>query len=139
MCTAMTGATPVYLCTWAASSAFSLGVRGTPGWPNTLNRVPVLPNAQEGSSICCCASAALAPVRSRISGHLHYSVHVKYLFDPLEPLVGRAAVEFGEIGRHFPLPPGIDLGLGHAVERGLVIRRFHVPHEQPVLGQEQAV
>jgi hypothetical protein len=51
MCTAMLGAAAVYLWTWAASSAFSYGVRGTPGWPNTLNRVPLFPNAQEGSSI----------------------------------------------------------------------------------------
>jgi hypothetical protein len=51
MCTAMLGATPVYLCTWAASSAFSCGVRGTPGCANTLNRVPLFPNAQDGSSI----------------------------------------------------------------------------------------
>ena len=47
----MLGATPVYLCTWAASLAFSNGVRGTPGWPNTLNRVPLFPNAHDGSSI----------------------------------------------------------------------------------------
>ncbi len=49
----MLGATPVKRWTWAASSAFSHGVRGTPGWPNTLNRVPVFPNAHEGSSISC--------------------------------------------------------------------------------------
>src|ERR1700758_2918874 len=41
MWTAMLGATPVNRWTWAASSAFSHGVRGTPGWPNTLNRVPL--------------------------------------------------------------------------------------------------
>src|ERR1700761_703023 len=66
MCTAMRGATPVKRCTCAASSAFSHGVRGTPGWPNTLNRVPELPKAQEGSSISCCLSAALTAVRSRM-------------------------------------------------------------------------
>src|SRR5271154_1568212 len=66
MCTAMLGATPVNRWTCAASSAFSHGVRGTPGWPNTLNRVPVFPNAQEGSSILCCRSAALTAARSRI-------------------------------------------------------------------------
>src|SRR3984957_4580995 len=59
MCTAMLGATPVYLCTWAASSAFSKGLRGTPGCANTLNRVPLFPNAQDGSSIWCCRSASL--------------------------------------------------------------------------------
>jgi hypothetical protein len=51
MCTAMLGATPVYACTWAASSAFSNGFLGTPGCANTLNRVPLFPNAQDGSSI----------------------------------------------------------------------------------------
>src|SRR6266576_3013641 len=66
MCTAMRGATPVKRCTCAASSAFSHGVRGTPGWPNTLNRVPEFPKAQEGSSISCPFSAALTAVRSRI-------------------------------------------------------------------------
>src|ERR1700722_10956046 len=66
MCTAMLGATPVKRWTWAASSVFSQGVRGTPGWPNTLNRVPVFPNAHEGSSISCSRRAALTPARSRI-------------------------------------------------------------------------
>src|SRR5690242_21361898 len=88
MCTAMRGATPVKRCTCAASSAFSHGVRGTPGWPNTLNRVPEFPNAQEGSSISCPFSAALTAVRSRIWCSSPLSVHVKYLADPLEPPVG---------------------------------------------------
>src|SRR5690242_2440178 len=139
MCTAMRGATPVKRCTCAASSAFSHGVRGTPGWPNTLNRVPEFPKAQEGSSISCPFSAALTAVRSRIWCSSPLSVHVKYLADPLESLVGRKAVEFGEVGRHVPLPPGVDLGRGHAVERGLVILRFQVSNQQPVLRQEQAV
>src|SRR4249919_1315863 len=102
MCTAILGATPVKRCTCAASSAFSHGVRGTPGWPNTLNRVPEFPKAQEGSSISCPFSAALTAVRSRIWCSSPLSVHVKYLADPLEPLVGRQAVEFGEVGRHAP-------------------------------------
>ena len=76
----MLGATPVYLCTWAASSAFSYGVRGTPGWPNTLNRVPLFPNAQDGSSIWCFLSAFLTAVRSRIPAHL--LIQVKNLGDP---------------------------------------------------------
>ena len=67
MCTATLGATPVYRCTCAASSIFSCGVRGTPGWANTLNRVPVLPNAQDGSSICCARRAVFTAVRSGIS------------------------------------------------------------------------
>src|SRR6476619_2806754 len=88
MCTAMRGATPVKRCTCAASSAFSHGVRGTPGWPNTLNRVPEFPKAQEGSSISCPFSAALTAVRSRIWCSSPLSVHVKYLADPPEPPVG---------------------------------------------------
>ncbi len=51
MCSATLGATPVNRCTTAASAIFSSGDRGTPGWLNTLNRVPELPNAHEGSSI----------------------------------------------------------------------------------------
>src|SRR4051812_44557587 len=51
MCSDTRGATPVYRCTCAASEIFSNGSRGTPGWENTLNRVPELPNAQLGISI----------------------------------------------------------------------------------------
>ena len=40
------------------------GVRGTPGWPNTLNLVPELPNAQDGSSIRWVARAAFTLVTS---------------------------------------------------------------------------
>src|SRR6201999_2815982 len=58
MCRATLGATPVNRCTWAASSIFSSGVRGTPGCANTLNLVPVLANAHDGNSICCAFSAA---------------------------------------------------------------------------------
>jgi hypothetical protein len=70
MCTATVGATPVNLWTCAASSIFSCGVRGTPGWANTLNRVPVFPKAQDGSSIRCDLRAVFTAVRSGISGHL---------------------------------------------------------------------
>src|SRR3954454_13627831 len=66
MCSDTRGATPVCLCTWAASSTFSNGSRATPGWPNTLNRVPELPNAHEGSSMVCSARAASAAVRRSV-------------------------------------------------------------------------
>ena len=58
------GATPVYLWTTAASAIFSSGDRGTPGWLNTLNRVPEFPNAQEGVSMRWAASARLTAARS---------------------------------------------------------------------------
>src|SRR5258705_9402534 len=58
MCRATVGATPVNRLTWAASATFSYGSRGTPFWAKTLNRVPELPNAQEGNSIRCDRSAA---------------------------------------------------------------------------------
>src|ERR1700753_3139311 len=67
---AMIGATPVNWWTWAASSAFSNGLRGTPAWAKTLNRVPLLPNAQDGSSIWWRLRASLTAVRSRMRGHL---------------------------------------------------------------------
>src|SRR3954462_10950188 len=51
MCSDTRGVTPVYRCTCAASEIFSNGSRGTPGWENTLNRVPELPNAQLGTSM----------------------------------------------------------------------------------------
>src|SRR6187399_3092089 len=62
MCSATVGATPVYRWTCAASAIFSYGSRGTPCWANTLNRVPELPNAHEGSSIRCVRSTACAAV-----------------------------------------------------------------------------
>src|SRR5450631_4315502 len=70
MCTATRGATPVRACTRAASSIFSCGVRGTPACAQTSNRVPVFPNAQDGSSICCPRSADFTAFTSGISGHL---------------------------------------------------------------------
>src|SRR5215469_7259963 len=73
MCTATVGATPVYLWTCAASSIFSVTVRGTPGWANTLNRVPVLPNAHDGVSIRCARNAVFTAVRAGITTHLQAS------------------------------------------------------------------
>src|SRR3954470_5416107 len=58
MCRATVGATPVKRWTSAASATFSYGSRGTPCWAKTLNRVPELPNAQDGSSIRWDRSAA---------------------------------------------------------------------------------
>ncbi len=43
MCRATVGASPVYSWTVAASAIFSCTVRGVPGEPNTLKRVPELP------------------------------------------------------------------------------------------------
>src|SRR5919197_3143082 len=65
MCRATLGATPVKRCTVAASSTFSKGLRGTPGWPNTLKRVPLLPNAHDGSSICWVRRSSLTSSRLR--------------------------------------------------------------------------
>ncbi len=59
MCNDTRGTTPVYRFTCAASATFSNGSRGTPCWANTLNRVPELPKAHDGTSICCAFSAAL--------------------------------------------------------------------------------
>src|SRR5690349_10279076 len=67
MCNATDGATPVYLCTCAASAIFSNGSRGTPGCANTLNRVPELPNAHEGSSMCWLRSTSATAARSTIA------------------------------------------------------------------------
>src|SRR2546423_11136816 len=66
MCSATDGATPVNACTWAASAIFSSGVRGTPACGKTLNRVPELPNAQDGSSMRWARSAAVIVSRSAI-------------------------------------------------------------------------
>ena len=56
----------MYLFTWAASEIFSNGSRGVPGDPKTLNRVPELPNAHDGSSIACAARASRASPLSAI-------------------------------------------------------------------------
>ena len=88
----MLGATPVKRCTCAASSAFSHGVRGTPGWPNTLNRVPEFPKAQEGSSISCSFSAALTAVKvTHLTFISYFQSHVKYLYRARLTLVGQPA------------------------------------------------
>src|ERR1700733_4228822 len=118
MCTATLGAAPVYLCTCAASAIFSCGVRGTPGCANTLNRVPVLPNAHDGVSIRCARNAVFTAVRSGISRHLQAaqaaavqslcgpvgvrlgslagSAEVESLGQPAEPLVRPVVAEVGE-------------------------------------------
>src|SRR3954454_19010571 len=62
MCNATDGARPVSSCTFAASAIFSSTVRGVPGVANTLNRVPELPNAQEGSSILKESSGSMTSV-----------------------------------------------------------------------------
>src|SRR5438445_608834 len=66
MWSATLGAAPVYLCTWAASAIFSNGSRGTPACAKTLNRVPELPNAHEGSSIRWCPSTSFTALSSTI-------------------------------------------------------------------------
>jgi len=58
MWSATVGATPVKRWTWAASAIFSYGSRGTPFWAKTLKRVPELPNAHDGSSMCWDLSVA---------------------------------------------------------------------------------
>src|SRR5690349_55302 len=66
MCRATVGATPVKAWTWAASSSFSCGVRGTPGWAKTLKRVPELPYAHDGVSTAWVLRAAFTAERSDI-------------------------------------------------------------------------
>src|SRR5215470_11613942 len=123
MCTATLGATPVYLCTCAASSIFSSTVRGTPGWANTLNRVPVFPNAHDGTSTRCAPSADFTAVRSGITTHLQAArgrfgvrrslVQVEDLGDLAESLVGPLVTDAGEERRHLRLPAGVHTGLLH--------------------------
>src|SRR6516165_7523140 len=135
MCTATDGATPVYLCTWAASSIFSSGVRGTPGWANTLNRVPLFPNAHDGSSIWWFLSAFLTAIRSGIWVVL--LSEVKDFGDPQEGLVGRAAGD--EELRHLRLPALVDLGRRHRVERSLIVLGLQVADKETVVAEEQRV
>ncbi len=74
MCSATVGASPVYRCTCAASAIFSYGSRGVPGVENTLKRVPELPNAQLGSSICCRASWSPMPAKVGVDVIVHFLV-----------------------------------------------------------------
>src|SRR3984885_1206386 len=101
MCTATVGATPVNVWTCAASSIFSCGVRGTPGWANTLNRVPVFPKAQDGSSIRCDLRAVFTAVRSGISGHLQAADLVQHAFPagPSHGTLSHGTLSPGEISR----------------------------------------
>src|ERR1700712_472070 len=66
MCRATLGASPVSSFTLAASASFSWMVRGVPGVPKTLNRVPELPNAQDGSSITCSPSRSVMAAKDVI-------------------------------------------------------------------------
>src|SRR5580704_9696773 len=136
MCTATLGATPVNRCTWAASSIFSVTVRGTPGWANTLNRVPVFPNAHDGVSIRCARSAAFTAVRSGISGHLQAaepdgSVEVKDLGDPAEPFVGPLVTDVGEERGHLGLPALVHASLLHPLSRRVEVVGLQVTDQQP--------
>src|ERR1700744_5917996 len=95
MCRATLGATPVNRCTWAASSIFSSGVRGTPGCANTLNLVPVLANAHDGNSICCAFSAAFTLATSCITGPLAGRAAPPLRSRPANP---RSEVELVDVG-----------------------------------------
>src|SRR5262245_48895207 len=146
MCTATVGVTPVNACTCAASSIFSRTVRGTPAWANTLNRVPVLPNAHDGNSTRCPRSALFTAVTSPITVHLQaadrmrsWSVEVEDLGDPAEALVGPLVPEVGEERRHLRLPAAVDVGLRDPLKRRLVVVGLQVADEQPVVGEEDGV
>src|SRR5215207_5868151 len=124
MCSATLGATPVNRCTVAASAIFSCGVRGTPGWANTLNRVPELPKAQDGVSIRCADSACFTRARSTMLDHVspvgaELVLEVEHLGQQLEGLVRPGAAD-GEL-RHLRLPAGVRVGPGHRRPRGVQV------------------
>src|ERR1700712_3911573 len=93
MCSETERATPVNASTWAASSSFSYGSRATPGWENTLNRVPELPNAHDGISIHWRLSSSLMLLMSSSPSG---SGEVEDLRDRLDALVGPLIAEPGE-------------------------------------------
>src|SRR5215470_9917238 len=109
MCRETLGATPVYRCTCAASWIFSNGSRGTPGCPNTLKRVPELPNPHDGVSIRWRRRASLTAVNSGMEGFLGVAravqagelvLEVEDLGDEAKVVVGVTAVEVDEELRH---------------------------------------
>src|SRR4051812_27972626 len=106
MCSETRGATPVNVCTWAASSSFSKGFRATPGCPNTLKRVPELPNAQDGSSMVC--SARFRRARARRSVLMSAPVRgVNETFHYGVPTLGSAAgmCQQAHLGARHPAGP----------------------------------
>src|SRR5919204_2087634 len=114
MCRATLGATPVNRCTQAASSTFSKGLRGTPGWPNTLKRVPELPNAHDGSSIRWIRRSPLTCSRPR-------PMTASFLLHPEPPLAPHVEQRGPEQQRakRGELVAGADLQQGEApVEEG---------------------
>src|SRR5690348_6482876 len=149
MCTATLGATPVYLCTCAASSIFSVTVRGTPGWANTLNRVPVFRNAHDGTSTRCAPNADFTAVRSGITTHLQAArgrsgvqrslVQVEDLGDPAEALVGALVTDAGEERGHPGLPACVHAGLLHPPPCRVEVVGLQVADQQAVVGEEEGV
>src|SRR5919112_4755407 len=140
MCRATLGATPVKRCTVAASAIFSCGVRGTPSCAKTLNRVPELPNAHDGVSMCWRRSAA--STRLRVSGvitGLQLLIQIEYLVEYPHPEVGPAVGEPDEELGHLGLPPGVDRGGVHRGLGGREILGVQVPDEKPVVAQEQRI
>jgi hypothetical protein len=64
---------------------------------------------------------------------------VEDLLEEQEPLVGSPPGQPGEERGHLRLPPGVDLGGGHAgLRRGEVVR-LDVADEQAVVAQEERV
>src|SRR6266511_5787537 len=144
MCSATLGATPVCAWTRAASSSFSYGVLGTPGCANTLKRVPELPNAHDGSSICCRLSASLAAARSVIVHLLPvvpgpFSWQVEDLHQGPHALVGALALQLVEQVSHLGLPALVHRRAVHRRARRGEVLALEVADQQPVLPQEQRV
>src|SRR5689334_10179734 len=123
MCSATDGASPVNRCTVAASAIFSCTVRGVPGVPNTLNRVPELPYAHEGTSMARCSRSVAMSAKLLMSvtrlvvlggcGVGELVLEVEDLAQPGEPGVGAEGLigaEALEELRHLGLPPRVDLG-----------------------------
>src|SRR3954453_18267378 len=135
MCSATLGATPVYFWTTAASAIFSSGFRGTPGWLNTLNRVPEFPKAHEGSSISwrrrAAFTASVVMVQSPSGGR----------FDAARWKISGSSRKYSSGGRpSIPvknsvisgLPAGVDLGGRHRLLRSVQVLGFDVPDQQAV-------
>src|SRR5262245_20322370 len=138
MCSATLGATPVYLWTTAASASFSSGDRGTPGWLNTLNRVPEFPNAQDGNSISWRLRAAFTASVVMVQSPSGIS-QVEDLGQQQERLVRRPAVDSCEELGHLRLPAGVDLGRRHRLLRRIQVRGLDVPDQQAVVAEEEGV
>src|SRR5262245_30568685 len=113
----------------------------------TLKRVPELPNAQDGSSICWQVRLSLTAAVSGMGGVLRIGwceagkliFEVEDLRDEREVLIGVPAADVGEEGRHVVLPPLVNRCPLHGSLRSSEVVGLDEADQQAVISDEQRV